>query len=126
MRLKILAAIAALFLVPLIGSAHPMGNFSINHHSTIRVTGNTIAVRFILDFAEIPTHQMFPSVESESGRAHAETWAQGLRLELDGIPQPLRLNDVRSQTSAGAGGLRTFRVARFETIRRTSVNASRL
>jgi ABC-type nickel/cobalt efflux system permease component RcnA len=36
--------------------------------------------------------------------------AKGLRLELDGVRQPLRLNDVRSQTNAGAGGLSTFRV----------------
>ena len=110
MRLRILTAIAVLLFIPLVGSAHPMGNFSINHHSTIRVTSDAITVRYILDFAEIPTYQMFPNVESASVRAHAERWAQGLRLELDGVTQPLRLNDVRSQASAGAGGLSTFRV----------------
>src|SRR5262245_4183600 len=103
MRLRILTALAVLLLVPLVGSAHPMGNFSINHHSTIHVSSHTITVRYILDFAEIPTYQMLPT-------AHPEKWAEGLRLELDGVPLPLRLTDVRSQTTPGAGGLPTFRV----------------
>jgi len=105
MRLRILTALAALLLAPLVAFAHPMGNFSINHHSTIRGTANRITIGYILDFAEIPTFQMFPG-----GRADAERFVQGLRLELDGIPQSLRLDAVRSQTSPGAGGLPTFRV----------------
>ena len=56
MRPKILtASLIAVLLLPLIGIAHPMGNFSINHHSTIRFDDGFVVIRYILDFAEIPT-----------------------------------------------------------------------
>ena len=37
--------------------AHPLGNFSINHLSVVSVSRGTIAVRYVLDQAEIPTFQ---------------------------------------------------------------------
>ncbi len=39
------------------GNAHPMGNFSINHYSGLEVAEDGIRIRYILDFAEIPTFQ---------------------------------------------------------------------
>lgn len=38
-------------------NAHPMGNFSINHYSGLEVAEDGIQIRYILDFAEIPTFQ---------------------------------------------------------------------
>src|SRR5713101_8179686 len=40
-------------------SAHPMGNFSINHYARIQASPAGISVHAVLDFAEIPTFQLF-------------------------------------------------------------------
>ena len=37
-----------------------MGNFSINHYSKLALNGTGIHIEYILDFAEIPTFQLFP------------------------------------------------------------------
>ena len=37
--------------------AHPMGNFSINHYAGIHVERDGVELRYIVDFAEIPTYQ---------------------------------------------------------------------
>jgi nickel/cobalt exporter len=55
-----IALLLKLVLLPGLLSAHPMGNFSINHHSTIHVSSGVISVTTVLDFAEIATFQMFP------------------------------------------------------------------
>ena len=51
------AALAALLLVPATASAHPLGNFSVNHLARISVSADRVDVRYILDAAEIPTLQ---------------------------------------------------------------------
>ena len=38
-------------------SAHPLGNFSINHLSRVSISSDRVAVHYILDQAEIPTFQ---------------------------------------------------------------------
>src|SRR5277367_897978 len=40
-----------------LASAHPMGNFSVNHYSRIDLQGDRIIVRYFIDLAEIPTYQ---------------------------------------------------------------------
>ena len=35
--------------------AHPLGNFSINHLSTVKVSEDRVDVLYVLDEAEIPT-----------------------------------------------------------------------
>src|ERR1700739_3920253 len=40
-----------------LASAHPMGNFSVNHYSKIDVQGDRIIIRYFIDLAEIPTYQ---------------------------------------------------------------------
>src|SRR5687767_14291669 len=82
--------------------AHPMGNFSINHHSTIRVGTDKIAVQYILDFAEIPTYQL--------DGLHTDEWLANLELTIDGRNERLILKRVDSQKLPGAGGLPTLRV----------------
>ena len=84
-------------------AAHPMGNFSINHHSTIDLTSNGVHVRYILDFAEIPTFQM-------SGVASPDTWIRGLQLVMDGKAEAVQLLHTTRQLLPGAGGLSTMKV----------------
>ena len=42
-------------LLPVAVSAHPLGNFTINHYDAIRVSTNAVLVDHVLDMAEIPT-----------------------------------------------------------------------
>ena len=35
--------------------AHPLGNFSVNHLTVVRVSSDRVDVRYVLDQAEIPT-----------------------------------------------------------------------
>lgn len=100
--------------------AHPMGNFSINHYSGIRVEKGFVEVRYIIDLAEIPTYQEIQSagIVARVGDAtlppylkqQASVWDKGIRLEVDG--QPVRLNAVSESVifPPGAGGLPTMKI----------------
>ena len=50
-------ALGAGLLAPVAASAHPLGNFSVNHLAQVRVSADRVDVRYILDEAEIPTFQ---------------------------------------------------------------------
>src|SRR5262249_46469532 len=67
-----------------------------------RVGVDKIAVRYILDFAEIPTYQL--------DGLHTDDWVANLRLGIGGGNQRLTLERVDSQKLPGAGGLPTLRV----------------
>ena len=75
----ILVALAAL-AAPVVASAHPLGNFTVNRFSRIQVAGDRIYVRYVLDLAEIPTYQ----AGRIDPRAYARRLARGARLSVDG------------------------------------------
>lgn len=118
--LRSLICILPMLLGVQIASAHPMGNFSINHYAGIRVEKGLIEVRYIIDLAEIPTYQEIQNagIVARLGDAtlppylkrQAAAWDDGIRLEVDG--QVVRL--VPSTASAifppGAGGLPTMKI----------------
>ena len=45
------------WLLPGAASAHPLGNFTVNHLSQVRISQGSVEVHYILDQAEIPTFQ---------------------------------------------------------------------
>ena len=98
----IIGVLVFLLATPNHSVAHPMGNFSINHYARIRLGAEKTAVRYILDFAEIPTYQL--------DGLHTDEWVANLNLRIGGENQPLSLQQVDSQKLPGAGGLRTLRV----------------
>ena len=112
--------ILGLLLNPGLGVAHPMGNFSINHYSNIKITANWVEVRYLVDEAEIPTFQEMRQFDfvasSDDVRAsrYLEEQAQRLRagiaLESDG--QPIQLEAISRQVAFadGAGGLPTMKI----------------
>src|SRR5207253_2649232 len=58
LRAPVVAAVMAIaLLVPAGAHAHPLGNFSINHLTYVQISNDGIALRYILDQAEIPTFQ---------------------------------------------------------------------
>jgi len=50
-----LAVVAVVLAQPREASAHPLGNFTVNHYAGIEVAGDRVYVRYVLDLAEIPT-----------------------------------------------------------------------
>lgn len=59
--------ILASILLPLIASAHPMGNFSISHHATILAADDGIHLRYRIDFAEIPAVDELRELDAAAG-----------------------------------------------------------
>jgi nickel/cobalt transporter (NicO) family protein len=95
-RLLLLVTLCYL-LAPAAASAHPLGNFTINHFSRIQVAGDRVYVRYVADLAEIPTLQ------------HVPVSARGLELRVDGRRAPLRVLRTEVAHPRGAAGLRTTR-----------------
>jgi nickel/cobalt transporter (NicO) family protein len=87
-------------------SAHPLGNFTVNHYAGIELAGDRVYVRYALDLAEIPTFQFGDQVRAES---FAATVARQLELRIDGARVALRPVAHRVVARDGAGGLETLR-----------------
>jgi ABC-type nickel/cobalt efflux system permease component RcnA len=88
-------------------SAHPLGNFTVNHLSRITVAADAVRVRYVLDLAEIPTLQ-----ELQSGGVDgiAQRLARDLVLEVNGTRVPLTLHASTVDQLPGQAGLVTLRV----------------
>jgi ABC-type nickel/cobalt efflux system permease component RcnA len=111
MRRALLLAILALLAVPAVASAHPLGNFSVNHIAQVSVSSDRVDVRYILDQAEIPTFQERGVPDAEVlARKQAEV-RERLALTVDGRAVPLQAaGQATISHPPGAGGLRTTRV----------------
>jgi nickel/cobalt transporter (NicO) family protein len=96
MKRLLLVALVALAFAPA-ASAHPLGNFTINHFSRVQVSGDRIYVRYVVDMAEIPTLQKVPLTIS------------GLELRVSGRTVRLRVTRTALAHPLGAAGLHTTR-----------------
>lgn len=115
------AAIAALATAPA-AAAHPLGNFTVNQYSGLRVQPAAVVVDYVLDLAEIPAFQTRPHLdadgdgsiepsESESWRAASCARVAGqLRLTADGAPVGLSVVAATLAFPPGAAGLDTLRL----------------
>jgi nickel/cobalt exporter len=118
-----LTLIAAVLAGPTTAHAHPLGNFSVNHVTTVRISDDEVRLRYLLDQAEIPTVQERGlSKEELLLRKRAEV-QRGLELSVDGRRTQLEL-DGRGRVSfpEGSGGLET---SRFEFALTASVDSPR-
>jgi|Tabmets5t2r1_1033131.scaffolds.fasta_scaffold00444_2 nickel/cobalt exporter len=103
-------ALAVAAVIPASASAHPLGNFSINHLSTVRISDDNVEVRYILDQAEIPTVQERDVSTPELVERKREEVLRGLELTVDGRGVPLELDGPgRATFPPGSGGLETSR-----------------
>ena len=93
-------------------SAHPLGNFTINHYSKIQPSGDRVYVLYILDMAEIPAFRERQSIGAPEtyAAAAARRTARELELRIGGSRVPL--TPVRQVIAfpPGAAGLRTLRI----------------
>ena len=111
MKRVLLAAFLALAVWPAAASAHPLGNFSINHLTEVSVSTERVDVRYVLDQAEIPTFQERGLSDAEViARKQAEAQRR-LVLTVDGRRVPLRAAGAATLSHPpGAGGLPTTRL----------------
>ena len=87
-RLILLAALAAALIAPAAASAHPLGNFTINHYDRIDVSDGGIEVFSVLDMAEIPTFRERQQIDANGDAvvddAEAATYATSKADEVRG------------------------------------------
>jgi ABC-type nickel/cobalt efflux system permease component RcnA len=109
----------SVFLAAFAG-AHPMGNFSVSHYSRIEIQPQGVAIRYVLDLAEIPTFQLLqqwkleagsPQPELESRAAgQAREWVRNLKVASNGRRLAPRIEGVSLVLDKGAGGLPIVRI----------------
>ncbi len=128
-RRRILASLlgacllASALLGPAGASAHPLGNFTINHLSQVRISKGRVEVHYILDQAEIPTFQEIQSFDRDGdGRIDGGERGSLLTQKLGEIGSGLKLSeggrrlafgapsDASLSFPAGQAGLRLTRV----------------
>jgi nickel/cobalt transporter (NicO) family protein len=123
-RLAALAVLAAAALAAgaAPAAAHPLGNFTVNTASGLRVGPGRLAVDYVVDMAEIPTFQTRQAIDTDHddrvAGAEAGRWrdrecprlAAGLKAAVDG--RAIRLTVAGSALSfpEGVGGLPTLRL----------------
>jgi nickel/cobalt transporter (NicO) family protein len=106
----LVAALIALAVLPAAASAHPLGNFSVNHLSRVSVSSDRVDVRYILDEAEIPTFQQRSLSDGELLRRKRAEVRRRLTLTVDGRRVALVPGEATIAHPEGQGGLRTTRV----------------
>ncbi|MDQ3181292.1 MAG: high-affinity nickel-transporter, partial [Acidobacteriota bacterium] len=123
MRKEIYISAAFLIFVFIFSAtAHPLGNFTVNHYSRIEVEKSQVKLRAVLDMAEIPTFQESNNIDTDKdgmlSEAELSVYAENvtpnylanLQLSVDG--QPLALRSVAKNISLpiGSGNLPTLRI----------------
>jgi hypothetical protein len=102
-------------------AAHPLGNFTVNHHNGLELRPDQVRNTAVVDYAELPTLQAAPVVDADgSGSASADEraayaratcaeLARAQRLAVDGAPVPWRVGPAALEYLPGQGGLSTAR-----------------
>jgi nickel/cobalt transporter (NicO) family protein len=109
-RTVVLFVVALAVLVPAAADAHPLGNFSVNHLVTVRVSSDRVDLRYTLDQAEIPTFQERDLPRNEVlARKEAEV-KRTLHLTVNGHAVPLVQGLGKLSAPPGQGGLPLTRV----------------
>lgn len=114
MKRVLASALAVIGLLLVVGpqgaSAHPLGNFSINHLTRVKVSSDRVDVRYILDQAEIPTFQERGLRPEEILSRKRDEVTRRLTLTVNGRPARLTfLPGAKLSFPAGQGGLRLTR-----------------
>jgi nickel/cobalt transporter (NicO) family protein len=123
-RLPIAAAVVLPMLLAAPGTAHahPLGNFTINVYSGLRVQPHRVFVDYVVDMAEIPGFQARQQVDANGDgrvtpeevapyrRAECSRLAGGTELTVDGASVGLRPVTSGLRFAVGVGRLPTLRL----------------
>jgi ABC-type nickel/cobalt efflux system permease component RcnA len=117
-----LVLLAVPAVVPAPASAHPLGNFTINHYVAVTASPTALDVELVTDYAEIPSIELLarldangddgldPSEADAARRDQCASAADALTVALDGAAVALELQAAGINQAEGAGGLATMRV----------------
>ncbi len=115
----LLGAVALVLLPAGTAHAHPLGNFTVNHHDALVLRPDGVALTAVVDRAEIPTAQLLPDLApdgSPSGREldraaarECAALAGAVTLTVDGEAVTWVPGDATMEVVAGAAGLPTLR-----------------
>jgi ABC-type nickel/cobalt efflux system permease component RcnA len=118
-----LTLIAAPLAAPTTAHAHPLGNFSVNHVTTVRISEDEVRLRYLLDQAEIPTVQERSLSRTELVERKRDEVLARLELAVDGKRTALQAAEgARVTFPPGSGGLPT---SRFEFTLTAAVESPR-
>ncbi|WP_198588613.1 hypothetical protein, partial [Geodermatophilus chilensis] len=115
------AAAAVLALVPAAAaSAHPLGNFTVNHHDGLVLTPDAVLLTAVIDRAEIPAAQALQEIApdgppaedrlAEAAAAECAVLAREVRLTVDGAAVAWTVETTGMELPPGAANLPTMRL----------------
>ncbi|MFD3971050.1 nickel transporter [Streptomyces cyaneofuscatus] len=116
-----LAAVASVASAPA-ATAHPLGNFSVNHHTGLVLRPDRIDARVVVDRAEISALQERPAIDTDhdgrvsdsESRAHAEKACSDLsgrlHLSVGGTRADWKRTSATLVYANGEAGLKTSRL----------------
>ena len=103
-------------------SAHPLGNFSINHAHALRFTEDGVVDDAVVDTAEIPTAQAERTIDADGdgstspeemssyGEERCDALLTTVQLTVDDAIVPFTVTDTSFERLPGAAGLTTSRL----------------
>ena len=128
MNLRRALAVGALIAVGAVTSlaapagAHPLGDFTTNVYSGLRVQAERILVDHVVDLAEVPTFRAMPDIDTDGDRAVSDRerdayatsvcdrQVDDLTLTVAGSAQTLRIETATLTLVEGQAGLQTARI----------------
>ncbi len=119
-----LCIVCLAFVLPLRAqtSAHPLGNFTINHFTQLSFSGRTVLLHYVVDIAEIPTYDEIKVMDTNGDRVVDQSEKDvylpkrvgqlraGLHLTSDGRELPLTTGSSSMDLKLGQAGLRVLRI----------------
>jgi ABC-type nickel/cobalt efflux system permease component RcnA len=98
-----------------VAGTHPMGNFSVNHYARLEPGPHGVAIRYVMDLAEIPTFEMLqqwgPHADPQKkALEQAREWAAQLEVAVNGRRLPVRVLRAHVVLAEGAGNMQVARV----------------
>jgi nickel/cobalt exporter len=118
----VVAAVASLALAPG-ASAHPLGNFTVNQYSGLRVQPDGVLVDYVLDMAEIPSFQtrgqeIDADRDGRVSTAERDRWramtcrrlSTQVTVSVDSVVVPLTISRSTLTFPPGTAGLFTLRL----------------
>ncbi|MDQ3485694.1 MAG: High-affinity nickel-transporter [Actinomycetota bacterium] len=114
----IVGLVAALLVIPVApASAHPLGNFTINHYNGLKLSVDEVRNLAVIDAAELPTLQERDIVDTDQdgetstaerqafAQTRCESLAPDLVLRVDGATVPWTVEGSRFDYRPGVAGL---------------------
>ena len=113
----------AMLLAAMTASAHPLGNNTVSRQARLALSEHGVALRYRLDFAEIPTLAAADEADSDGdGATDASEWrrfardwrnklATGVRLEIDGQAVQWKADAPTYRLGEGEAGLNVLLLA---------------